>query len=169
MIQNQRQYNVTRGQIARLEAVLSSTREGRGRTDPRVYRAMVAGIRSQISELRKQMREYDRLSGARSLRLESMADIAEMLIKARVARGMTQEDLAEMLSIRQQQIQKYEATGYRSASLRRVQDVMVALDVDVRTSISLRREGDGRAGGRRSSSGDRTSRTRTGGKHKVES
>lgn len=138
MIQNQRQYNVTRGQIAKLEGALEASRRTQGRMDPRIYEAMIAGIESQIEELRQELLAYEELSQAARLYLGSAEDIGPILIKARVARRMTQKDLADAVKLKPQQIQKYEATEYRSASLKRVLDVMRALDVEIQTEIQLR-------------------------------
>ncbi|MCE7885255.1 MAG: XRE family transcriptional regulator [Actinobacteria bacterium ATB1] len=62
-------------------------------------------------------------------------------IKARIARGWTQRDLAERLGVAEQQIQRYESTQYTSASLARLSDIAKALDIDVRETVSLRKPG----------------------------
>lgn len=137
MIQNQREYSVTKGQISLLESALAHSRTVEGKTDPRVYRAMIVGIEGQIEELRQQLREYEELKEARKLKLRGADDLPPMLIKARVARGYTQKELAQRLNIKPQQVQRYEATEYRSASLRRVIEVMKALDLKLQAEIPL--------------------------------
>ena len=137
MIQNRRQYSVTRGQISKLEGALEAACGLRDRMAPRVYEAMVAGIESQIQELRDQLQEYDELERAAVLHLHSAEDLPEILIKARVARGYTQKELANKLRIKPQQIQRYESTGYRGASLGRVLEVMKALELDLKADIPL--------------------------------
>jgi len=47
------------------------------------------------------------------------------------------EALAEELGVAEQQIQRYESTGYASASLARLCDVVAALGVEVREEVSL--------------------------------
>jgi len=136
MIQNRRQYGVTKAQVKRLEDALAAAKQTEG-MPPRVYDAMVAGIQSQIDELDEQRREYDGVCRASRLRMDSVEHLADVLIKARIARGLTQKELAEKLGIQPQQIQKYEASAYRSASLKRVQEVMKALDLDFEAEIAL--------------------------------
>jgi len=138
MISNQRQYNVTKGQITRLENALNASKAAKARMAPRVYTAMVAGIQSQIDELKGQLREYEELEKATALDLRSAEELPDVLIRARVARGYTQKDLAERLKLKPQQIQKYEATRYRSASLNRVLEVMKALGLDLQAKIPLK-------------------------------
>ena len=44
--------------------------------------------------------------------------------------GFSQKDLAQRLGLKEQQIQRYEATGYASASLARIQEIIEALGVN---------------------------------------
>lgn len=72
---------------------------------------------------------YDALQGSGSLTLElrSLLELGQTLVKARLARGWTQAELARELEMPKQQVQRYEATAYASASLRRIGQVADAL------------------------------------------
>jgi transcriptional regulator with XRE-family HTH domain len=59
------------------------------------------------------------------------------LIRARIARGLTQRDLAIKLGLKEQQIQRYEETDYASASLARINEVIRALDIEVKEEVIL--------------------------------
>lgn len=61
----------------------------------------------------------------------SLEQLAAVLVKARIARGWTQRQLAEALGMAEQQIQRYEANDYRSTSLARLCDIANALGVTV--------------------------------------
>jgi HTH-type transcriptional regulator/antitoxin HigA len=61
-----------------------------------------------------------------------------LLVKARIARGWTQRRLAEELGVAKQQIQRYEATEYRSASPPRICDIAAALEIDIAEIGQLR-------------------------------
>lgn len=100
----------------------------------------IDAVRSQADDLRAELEEYDRLrSGAIStFEASSLEELATLLIKARIARGWSQRRLAEALDIAEQQVQRYEATGYRSASLARICDLAAALDVTITERLSLR-------------------------------
>ena len=65
-------------------------------------------------------------------------DLADTLIKARIARGWTQRNLADALGVAEQQIQRYESTAYRSASLARLCDIAEALEVTITERTELR-------------------------------
>ena len=58
-------------------------------------------------------------------------------MKARIARRWTQRQLADALGVAEQQVQRYEATGYRSASLARISDVADALNLTITEEAHL--------------------------------
>jgi HTH-type transcriptional regulator/antitoxin HigA len=139
MIQNKRQYNVTKKQIETLSEGLEAAVQEKTDMDPRLYEAMVAGIRSQIDDLEQEIREFEELQNASLLHIKSAEDFARVLIQGRVARGLTQNELAKKLNLKPQQIQKYEATQYQGASLKRILDILVALDLDFEADIPLKK------------------------------
>lgn len=138
MIQNERQYKVTKGQIAKLERALAVSLKLTEKLDQRVYEAMIGGIQGEIEKLQQQLQEYESLRLAEILHLASVADLSQVLIQARVARGYTQKDLADKLHVKPQQVQKYEQTSYRSASLKRIIEIMNVLDIDFGADVRLK-------------------------------
>lgn len=61
--------------------------------------------------------------------MQNLSDIGARLVSARAAAGLSQRALGERLGVRQQQIARWERTGYRTASLERVVAVAEALGV----------------------------------------
>ena len=85
---------------------------------------------SLIEEWSEQMREYEQLkAGAATLSLRSLADLPTLLVKARLAAGLSQKQLAEKLGLKPQQVSRYEKTGYRGVSLARAEEIADALGV----------------------------------------
>ena len=72
------------------------------------------------------------------LELHALSELPDLLIKARIARGYTQADLAKRLRLKPQQIQRYEATHYDSISFRRLLEIARVLDVDLSETITLK-------------------------------
>ena len=136
MIKNERQYRITRNQADRFSQTLDSLR-GRSReaaegTHPLIAKAQEDAVRSQLEDLEEKLREYESLK-AGNFELGDLHMVAELpsaLIKARIAQGLSQKELAERLKLKEQQIQRYEATDYASASLNRIREVVNALGID---------------------------------------
>ena len=132
MIKNERQYRITTAQAARFARSLESLEQRSGETEglhPRIAQAQRDALRSQLGDLERELREYESLKagGFELDGLSVFAELATFLIKARIAQGLSQKDLAERLGLKQQQIQRYEATDYASASLARIKEVASAL------------------------------------------
>jgi transcriptional regulator with XRE-family HTH domain len=139
MIENERQYRVTRAKLAELEKSLSDVTKGAERFKPRIAKALRDAVESQVSELRREVSEYEELCQQRTQRLtlSSLDELGDCLIKARIFRGYTQAELGDRLSLHAQQIQRYEATKFESARVSRLIEIMEALAVSLRGTIEL--------------------------------
>ncbi len=132
MIRNARQYRITRAQAEKFKLALAefddrpSTHPG---AHPKLVKAQREAIASQLESLQQEIKEYERLrrSRRRHLDLDFITDLPHALIRARIAAGLSQRELAERLGLKEQQIQRYEATNYETASLKRVLEVARAL------------------------------------------
>jgi HTH-type transcriptional regulator/antitoxin HigA len=142
MITNEKQYRSARSTIDRLAGEIAALQASNDGVHPMLRRAQVAGLESQVAELQDEVGDYEALqSGAiKSFEAEGLADLPDILIRARIARGMSQRDLAVFVGVAEQQIQRYEAERYRSASLERLSEIAAALDITVRESAQLRLE-----------------------------
>ena len=98
-----------------------------------LHKARGDALRGQLADLETELREYEALRAGQFEfdQLKTITELPVALIKARIARGLSQRDLADRLGIKEQQIQRYEASEYGSASLARIRDVISALGVDV--------------------------------------
>lgn len=142
MIKNDRQYRITKAQVQKFENALNQVQEKSDKTKKfhsLLQRAEGNALRSQLDNLRKEIREYEKLrSGEVSIcELESLEELPQTLIKARIASGLTQKELAERLGLKEQQIQRYEATDYSTANLRRLLEIFRALGIRQRKGASL--------------------------------
>jgi len=92
-----------------------------------------AGSLRRVAELAGSVAEYEalRAGGGLSLELSSLDDFGRALVKGRIAKGWTQTHLAQALGMPKQQVQRYEATEYASASLGRMARVAAALGLSI--------------------------------------
>ena len=134
MIKNERQYRITRAQADGLSRTLENLGQRAEGVHPLIAKAREDALRSQIEELQAELRDYESLlsGGFEPDDLQAVAHLPTMLIRARIALGLTQKDLAERLGLKEQQIQRYEATDYASASLTRIREVAGALGASER-------------------------------------
>ncbi len=144
MIQNERQYEITKNKLGDLQRSLE---EKRAQTRPdrvpeMVWRGHQNGIIALISDLQSELDEYEKLKTGRvrALPLESvLSDLPSALVRARIARGWTHKDLAQALGTTEQQVQKDESGGYARANLERLQRVATALGIEIAGRVRLGR------------------------------
>jgi ribosome-binding protein aMBF1 (putative translation factor) len=146
MIKNERQYRITKAQAAKLEAALeafSAQSADDGRTHPRLIKAQADALRSQLESLRDELRAYEetKTGAIPPPDLSYIGVVPQDLIRARIASGLSQKELAERLGMPEQQIQRYEATEYESVSLARIMEIAKALQAVSPPSGGTKRRG----------------------------
>lgn len=106
MITSQKQYNVTRRKLDELEQGLAAARskplqEGEG-AQQRAW--STRALETLVQQLRDELVEWEALrrceGGEHSFEVSSFGRIADLLIGARIAAGLTQRALAERLDMR---------------------------------------------------------------------
>lgn len=136
MITNERQFRISKAQLDNLRNATSAfdANEAAKRSGSAVLaQAELAALQSQIEELAEEIHEYEALqSGAvRILKAQSLSELPRILIRARIAQGLSQRGLAERLGLKEQQIQRYEAEAYSTANVRRLAEVAKALNLNI--------------------------------------
>ena len=135
MITNDVQYRTAKAQVDRLQRLREELDERPLDTNDGELRRKLEthAVESQVSELRAELDDYDALrSGDAPVgHLTTLDDLPRLLVRARIAVGMSQKALAERMGLKEQQIQRYESSDYSSASLSRLREVAKALDFSV--------------------------------------
>ncbi|WP_242913459.1 XRE family transcriptional regulator [Brevundimonas pishanensis] len=137
MITNEKQYRSTRVMLDKLTAAANAPTASD--VDPIFSKIVGSALANQIAELEELIADYELLkSGAvKEFKAERLSELPEILVRARIARGMSQKDLADFLGMKEQQVQRYEAERYRSASLGRLVEISDALGVMIENRASL--------------------------------
>jgi HTH-type transcriptional regulator/antitoxin HigA len=137
MIQNERQYRITQTKLREFEQLLADLDP----KDPNLHPRQVIGWQNSynltIRQLKQELAEYEQLKSGNIITfvLGSLNDLPTTLIKARIAAGMTQKDLADRIGVREQQIQRYEASHYSCASFDRLREISLALNIDITQAV----------------------------------
>ena len=136
MITNERQYRITKAQIVKFKAAIGAfdIKTATKQTKSKVLaKAEFAALQSEFEMLSMQLHEYETLKSGtvEVLKASTLEDLPSILIRARIAKGLSQRQLAEALGLKEQQIQRYEAEEYASANLQRLAEVASALDLNI--------------------------------------
>jgi ribosome-binding protein aMBF1 (putative translation factor) len=159
MIKNEKQYKIGKGWIKHFEATLAKLGKlPQSKKQPWLRKAQRNSIEGQLQQLRAELAEYEALKSGKIKvpDLTAADDLPGWLIRKRIARGWTLQDLATRLGIHHQQIQRYEQSDYATATLATIQRIAAMLS-DAPTSSagtkSSRRKRAPLAGNRKLKSG----------------
>lgn len=143
MITNDRQYRIVKSQIENFQESLeriSLDSEDTKDVHPKILKAERNAINYQLQQLIAEAKEYEELK-AGNIVITEVKDLKELpivLIKARIANGLTQSELAQKLGLKEQQIQKYEAEKYESASLKTLLKIVEILKITISADVQIR-------------------------------
>lgn len=140
MIKNERQYRITKFQANKFrEAIRVFNSNNSSNIHPTLRKAQEEALKSQLEELDYQLNEYEALRDGnyKILEILSFDELPRAIIKARIASGLSQKELAKKLGLKEQQLQRYEATEFASANLERVKEIVKAVGLKMRDEIFL--------------------------------
>ena len=128
MIKNEKQYSITKNKLDEFKKSLALLNSSEN-TDL-LNTIMSNSIISQIETFEKEILEYENLKNEKpKIIISTIENLPESLIKARIAKGLSQNDLAKKTGLKEQQIQRYESTGYGSANFGRILNIAKSMDV----------------------------------------
>lgn len=139
MIKNERQYKITRAKADEVRVELAEVEhaplpEG---VSPEMRGLQVEALRGTLGDLEAELAAYDALHDATLIEATGIGEFPTALIRARIARGLTQRELAERVGLAEQAIQRYEAGDYARVSFARLVEIADALDVTVHYDVRL--------------------------------
>lgn len=143
MIANERQYRISKAWVKKFEVALEAARtraqSPKEKTHPKLLKARQDQLTSQVEELREDIAEYEALKAGKvhSLEVSDLNDLPTALIRARIAAGLSQQQLAQKLGVSQQQVQKDEASQYHKASFERLALVAQVLGIRLKGEVVL--------------------------------
>ena len=148
MITNDSQRETTQHWIERFQGSLDEVARllGANPSDPRERRKLEtfeASFRSQVADLQDQIEEYDALRSRRvkTLPVASIEDLPRALIRARIAAGVSQHEIAERLGLDEERFLREEGNDYESLSIAQLRDIADRLGVTFRGDVHLPGEG----------------------------
>ena len=91
-----------------------------------------------IRQLEDELREYDQLkSGELGLpHVERLDQIAPFIVKIRIAKGVSQTELARRLGVSKQVISRYEESEYQTVAITRLQEILDAIGIKTLVTLS---------------------------------
>ena len=100
--------------------------------------AIRGSYEGMIKQLEDELREYDQVkSGELTLpHVERLDQIAPFIAKVRIAKGVSQTELARRLGVSKQVISRYEESDYQTVAIVRLQEILDAIGIKTVVTLS---------------------------------
>ena len=99
-----------------------------------VRRAM-APLLALSKELAGELKRYEQVRRGEFEALRNLQGLGDLLVSLRIARGLSQRELAERLDAHVTQVSRDERSGYANANMERVARVLEAFEVELVSSV----------------------------------
>jgi HTH-type transcriptional regulator / antitoxin HipB len=131
MIKNQKQASITKSKLAELRNAKIEFESKKTNFSSIENELSENALDSLIEDLENQIKTYESLvqGNFHCLKPKNIKDIPNILIAARLAQKMSQKDLAEILGIKEQQVQRYESLDFEGTSWERIVDFSTGLNL----------------------------------------
>jgi HTH-type transcriptional regulator/antitoxin HigA len=135
MIKSDAQRDRTLAQIEGFRRALAKAEQEKPGKRSAAIRGSYAGM---IGQLEDELREYDQVkSGGLSLpHVERLDQIAPFIAKVRIAKGVSQTELARRLGVSKQVISRYEESDYQTVGIARLQEILDAIGIKTVVTLS---------------------------------
>jgi HTH-type transcriptional regulator/antitoxin HigA len=129
MTVTEQQYRTTLASARRLEEALAQLQLGSQQRDPRLQQALRDSIEGELYTRYRTATEYERQHGLDNSLLEQngRVDLPQALVRARIATGLSQADLAARLGFAEADVTAWEESGYADIDLGTLSAILAAL------------------------------------------
>lgn len=135
MIKSDAQRERTMAQIEGFRLALGRvTREAHGKRAA----AIRGSYEGMIRQLEDELHEYDRLKSGELIlpKVERLDQIAPFISRIRIAKGVSQTELARRLGVSKQVVSRYEESDYQTVAISRLQEILDAIGVSTLVTLS---------------------------------
>lgn len=139
MIHNEKEYREAVARIGREKIQLAQQMvelKGLGLSPDEIKRA-VDPLRSFHQQLEEEVLAYQRLKQGQFDEIDDLRNLGQLLVSLRIAKGLTQRELAQRLGVHETQVSRDERNEYHGITLERASKVLDALGARMHGRVEL--------------------------------
>ena len=139
MIRNEKEYKEAVDRIGQEKERLAKQKAELKRMGlrPAQIKRALDPMRSFHQQLAEEVDNYERLKRGQFGEMLNLHDMGQLLVSLRIARGLTQRQLAEKLGVHETQISRDERNEYHGVTLDRAARILKALNAEIHSRVEL--------------------------------
>lgn len=133
MIKNEKQYKISKKKFKELENQIDKITSDTDQ-NPLRNQLILASLNNSKSELEKEILLYESLKKNKDgiLKERLISELPSIITEYKIMAGLTQKELAEMLDLKEQQLQRYEADSFKSVTFKNLLKFLDLIGLEIR-------------------------------------
>lgn len=137
MIKNDRQYEYTKRKLHEFEEDLKAIHK-KYSSDKNKVRLLSQGYVEHIAQLKVEIEEYEKMKEVplpKILRAHNLDEISRQIVRLRLARGLTQAELASRIGCKQSDISRLEREDYQGYTIGQLKKIAASLNAEIEIDL----------------------------------
>lgn len=137
MIKNDRQLKITKQKLDELKKGLERIRE-KYSSDKKKCEFLSKGYLLHIEQLGNEIAEYEKIKRStlpKVLRIHDLNEISHYLVRLRIARGVTQAELATRIGCKQADVSRLEREDYQGYTIGQLKKIAASLGTEIELNL----------------------------------
>jgi DNA-directed RNA polymerase specialized sigma subunit len=139
MIRTDKEYNELMSQMAQTKQLIAEQRKtlaAEGLTGKEIERALAPTV-SFSNQFAEELEFYKKLKSGSLPPFDSFESIGQALVALRIAKDLTQRELAQRLNVAEAQVSRDERNEYHGITIERAQRVLDAMGATVKLELKI--------------------------------
>ncbi len=137
MIKNDRQYEYTKRKLYEFEEDLKAIRK-KYSSDKNKVALLSQGYIEHIAQLKAEIEEYEKMKRSplpKVLRIHNLDEISPQLVRLRIARRLTQAQLAARIGCKQADVSRLEREDYQGYTISQLKKIAASLNAEIELDL----------------------------------
>ncbi|MBX2930868.1 MAG: hypothetical protein KF781_02845 [Chitinophagaceae bacterium] len=136
MIKNEKQYRVSKNKLKELHNKLNELKTNKKRTFSQ--NMVLASMQNIKEEIEGEIKAYENLKTSQKIQFKetSIEQLPQLLTEYKIANHLSNKEFSEQLNLKEQQLQRYEATGFRGVSFDKLVSFLNKTDLKIKIKVS---------------------------------
>lgn len=144
MIKNEKQYRISKKKLKELNEHIDRTTKETDK-NPLRNQLILASLNSSKNEIGNDILLYESLKKNKQglLKERLIAELPSVITEYKIVSGLTQKEFAEMLGIKEQQLQRYESESFKGVTFRNLLKFLdlIGLEIKIKETRMTRTHG----------------------------
>lgn len=133
MIKNEKQYKISKRKFRELRAQIDKITKDTEQ-NPLRNQLILASLNNTKTSIESDILLYESLKKKKegTLKERLIAELPSIITEYKIVSGLTQKELSQMLGLKEQQLQRYEANGFKSVTFKNLLKFLDLIGLEIR-------------------------------------